>query len=673
MAVFKRAVKEVNAAYPADFNQLDNIKAIVRENCLAAELPGRDIHALQLVVEEVASNIIRHAYKFQKGQIRLRLVIYKNVIVLSLIDTGRSFQPNFTGTVNLEKLIETGRKGGLGFYMLQKIMDSVEYISAGGYNEMRMMKRLKPSFGGIGSLGRMVPLRVKFSLSTFAVLAVIIGVSYYFINHQTTQRQLANLDDKISALGATIADQSAGFMLNRRSDVEFDELIVSYLRANSELRLLVITDLNGLVMAHSEDIKNIRKPFKIPEGLGLVGQDKQSAIVSHTPDLNYKGVPVMAGLQNIGNVHITYTTSYLKEQLSQARIATVRLTLVLFLFGLLGIYLMSNYFVEPIAKITRRVRRFTSGDLESELPLEGADEFFEISKAFNQMTTRLNEEKKSVVERERLAKEIEVASQIQKTLLPEGISSFPGLEIDSYYKAASRIGGDLYDAFDIGGNKYCIVVADVSGKGIPASLVMSMLRTVIRIYAMGGVSAKEVLVKVDSYLKGNIPPGVFITLCLLIYDSAERKISMVSAGHNPLLIVRNNSEKVERINPSGMPLGLPESESKSYADTLEEAEVALNEGDSFVVYTDGVTEASNEQGQLMGVEEFEKCFAVSIKASPESSAHAMTHYLVEALNEFAGGKDFADDLTFIVARSVSKIDVSNEENELVEAAIGESD
>ncbi|MGH8016110.1 MAG: ATP-binding protein, partial [Candidatus Zixiibacteriota bacterium] len=397
--MFNRPVKEINASYPADFNQLDNIKGIVRENCLSADLPGRDVHALQLVVEEVASNIIRHAYKFHKGQIRLRLVIYKNTIVLSLIDTGRSFQPNFTGTVSLERLIETGRKGGLGFYMVQKIMDSVEYISTGGYNEMRMMKRLKPA-ALTGSLGRMVPLRAKFSLATFGILAVIIGVSYYFINHQTTQRLLTNLDDKITALGATIADQSAGYMLNRRSDVEFDELIVSYLRANPELRLLVITDSNRLVMAHSEDIKKIRKPFKLPENLSEVTVESETSIVSHTPDLNYKKVQINSGQQVIGNVHLTYTTSYLQEQLSQAQIATVRLTLVLFLFGLLGVYLLSNYFVEPIAKITRRVRRFTSGDLESELPLEGADEFFEISKAFNQMTTRLNEERKSVVERE---------------------------------------------------------------------------------------------------------------------------------------------------------------------------------------------------------------------------------------------------------------------------------
>jgi len=666
--MFSRPVKEINASYPADFNQLDNIKTIVRENCLAAELPSRDIHALQLVVEEVASNIIRHAYKFQKGQIRFKLVIYKHLIVLSLIDTGRSFQPNFTGTIDLERLIETGRKGGLGFYMVQKIMDSVEYISTGGYNEMRMMKRFKPAVAGFGSLGRMVPLRAKFSFATFAILAIIIGVSYYSINHQTTHRLYTNLEEKITALGSTIADQAAGYMLNRRSDVEFDQLIVSYLRANPELRLLVITDSNSLVTAHSADIKNIRKPFRLPQELSKVGNGPNEEIITHSEDLNYKKVPVIAGQQNIGSVHLTYTTSYIADQLREARIATIRLTLVLFLFGLLGIYLLSNYFVEPIAKITRRVRRFTSGDLESELPLEGADEFFEISKAFNQMLTRLNEERKGLVDRERLAKELEVASQIQKTLLPDNISSFPGLEIDAFYKAASRIGGDLYDAFNIGNGKYCIVVADVSGKGIPASMVMSMLRTVIRIYAEGGTGAREVLLKVNGYLHTNIPPGVFITLFLLLYNSRNNKISAVSAGHNPLLLLRASTGGIERINPSGMPLGLPETADGSYADGLEETELTLHDGDMFMLYTDGVTETADDNGRQFGIERLEQSMLALSGGDVRLSVKDATDRIKTTLTDFNSNKAFADDITFIIARSSAKSEAVAEGKEFEIAA-----
>jgi sigma-B regulation protein RsbU (phosphoserine phosphatase) len=128
--------------------------------------------------------------------------------------------------------------------------------------------------------------------------------------------------------------------------------------------------------------------------------------------------------------------------------------------------------VKPIVRITHRVRQFTSGDLETELPLEGADEFFEISRALNDMMTRLSRDRKNIVAREKMAKEIEVASQIQKTLLPRKLPHLPGLEVDTFYRAASMVGGDLYDIFEIGSDRYCMVVADVSGKGVPASLVM---------------------------------------------------------------------------------------------------------------------------------------------------------------------------------------------------------
>jgi len=556
--------------------------------------------------------------------------------------------------------------------MVQKIMDSVEYISTGGYNEMRMMMRLKPVVSGVGTLGRMMPLRVKFSLATFGILAVIIGVSYFFINHYTTHRLYSNLEEKIGALSTTIADQAAGYILNRRSDVEFDELIVSYLRANPELRLLVITDSNSLVMAHSNDIKNIRKPLHLPEQLARLAASSQSGAIVHTSDLNYKRVPIKTGQQTIGMVHLTYTTSYLAAQLAAARIAIIRVTLILVLFGLLGIYLLSNYFVEPIAKITRRVRRFTSGDLESELPLEGADEFFEISKAFNQMITRLNEERKSVVERERLAKELEVASQIQKTLLPEGITSFPGLEIDAFYKAASRIGGDLYDAFKISEDKYCIVVADVSGKGIPASMVMSMLRTVIRIYAEGGVGAREVMLKVNGYLHNNIPLGIFITLYMLIYDARTNKITAVSAGHNPLLLIRQSSDKVERINPSGMPLGLPETSENAYAEHLAEVEITLNQGDMLMLYTDGVTETANEHGQRFGVERLEEALRELSGDNHNLGIKDAADKVRNRLSEFSNNEEFTDDITFILGRRSTSVAGRESSSEFETAAMAEN-
>ena len=648
--MFWGAIKEINAAYPADLSQLDEMKRVVKENCLAADYSSRDIHALQLVVEEVATNIIRHSYKYEKGKIALKLVIYKNKLVLSLTDFGRSFQPDFAGSIDLKKLIETGRRGGLGFYMVQKIMDSVEYISTPSKNEMRMVKRLKPEPERSGALGRMMPLRVKFSVSTFIILAAIIGVSYYFINHQTTQQVYSNLNDKVVALGTTIADQTAGYMLNSRSDVEFDELIVSYLRANPELKLIVITDTNSIVLAHSEDIRNIRKSFQPPESMTtgrLVTEDKP---LKHSADLNYMSMPVMAGQNRLGTVHVTFSTAAVAEQLLNARVAIVRLTMVLLLFGMLGIYLLSNYFVDPIARITRRVKRFTSGESESELPLEGAEEFFEISRAFNQMITRINRDRKIALEQERVAKEIEVASQIQKALLPKRLPELPWLELDAYYKSASQVGGDLYDVMEVGDNKYCLVIADVSGKGIPASMVMSMLRTVLRIYAQGQSSAKKVLLKTNAYLRDNIPPGIFITAFVILYEADKKVMTAVSAGHNPMLYRSGKSGKIERINPGGMPLGMPGKSEDDFARSLKEVRLEIGKGDTFLLYTDGVTETSDSEGVQFGIERLLETFDGITVGINGSSVNKLSSKIIRKLRKYSGDKPFSDDITMLLGR-----------------------
>lgn len=327
------------------------------------------------------------------------------------------------------------------------------------------------------------------------------------------------------------------------------------------------------------------------------------------------------------------------------------MTLVLLLFGVLGIYFLSNYFVDPIVKITRRVRRFTSGDLESELPLEGAEEFFEISKAFNEMMTRLSRDRKNIVAREKLAKEIEVASQIQKTLLPHRLPPVPGLELDAFYRAALTVGGDLYDVFKISPERYCLTVADVSGKGVPASLVMSMLRTVIQIQAANAVSAKETLVKVNDYLERNIPPGMFITVLLVIYESPTRRINLVSAGHNPMLLYEAATGDVLKVNPAGMPLGMPATLGPSFEERLEQVSLTLEEGDTFFIFTDGITEATNREGRHYGLDRLIDFVGSEVAQGSSEEISSLSKALVSELDDFSGFAKPSDDITFIIARS----------------------
>jgi len=650
--MFRSPIKEIDAEFPAEEKYLDSIQRIVRESCASAGMRRKDTSAVLLAIEEGATNIIRHAYLYDKGALRLRITIFKKQIVFSLIDFGRSFKPEGSGKLNLDHLIESGRRGGLGFYMIQKIMDSVEYVSWTGQNELRMTRRL----GRVASdatpplFRRMLSLRVKFSLWTFLIVSLIIAGAFYLVNQRTTEEIYRHLDGVAHALGETIAEQSGLYMINHRSDVEFDELVVSFQGSNDLLERIVLTDSTGATMAHSDDIRNIRKPYEPPDFVDPLdyGRPQRFSVDEH--ETNFLALPIKAGNRELGTVFLVYSSETINERLEESRRTVILMTIGLVLVGVIGIYLLSNYFVRPIVNITRRVRRFARGDLESELPLEGAAEFFEISCAFNEMMNRLKRDRESVVERERLAKEIEVASQIQKTLLPRKLPALPSLEIDAFYRAASMIGGDLYDVFEIGPDRWCLIVADVSGKGIPASLVMSMLRTVIKVYAAGATSAKKILVLVNDYLTENIPRGMFITVLMGIYCAEGRKLSLVSAGHNPLLLYRASSRRTTRLNPPGMPLGVPVTSDNRFEQAVEEIELSLDDGDAFILYTDGITEAVNRHGAQYGLNRLEQFLHERWDNGSYESVSSLANELVNEVDEYSGYTQQKDDITFVLGR-----------------------
>ena len=486
------------------------------------------------------------------------------------------------------------------------------------------------------------------------IVSIIIAGSIYYFDHRISEDMYDHKDDTVEALGKTIAAQAVGYFINHRSDAEFDDMIISNKQANPELIQIVLIDKTGLIRAHSDDILNIRKQYHPPEQISLTILSEPQQLQSNRDDLKYLIIPITLGQTIFGHVHITYSTEMIYQQLTQARKQIFALTVIAVLFGVVGIYLLSNYFVSPILKITHRIRRYTSGDLETELPLEGAEEFFEISKAFNQMITRLSQDRKNISEREKMAKEIEVASEIQKTLLPHKLPEIENIEIETFYRAASIVGGDLYDVFKISEEKYCLVVADVSGKGVPASLVMSMLRTVIQIYAAPEISPKDILVHVNDYLKVNIPPGMFVTVFMVIYDSVQQKISYVSAGHNPMLYFDSAKDEIQQLNPKGMPLGLPTRDKDKFANILIEESKKLNDGDCFFIFTDGVTEAADREGKQFGIEQLTTLLYDSIHTVPTLPITELSDIVMNALDDFTGFVKAADDISYIVARFIKK-------------------
>jgi sigma-B regulation protein RsbU (phosphoserine phosphatase) len=245
------------------------------------------------------------------------------------------------------------------------------------------------------------------------------------------------------------------------------------------------------------------------------------------------------------------------------------------------------------------------------------------------------------LERLRLEEEMAIGRRIQRSLLPGSCPQIPGWEFAAYYRAARQVGGDLYDfiALPDSPNLLHLVIADVTGKGVPAALYMAFGRTVIRTEARNDCPPAETLRRTNRSILQDIRTPLFLSAFYATLDTDSGRLVYANAGHNwPYL--RRQSGTVEPLASKGLLLGvLPEA-------VIEEKTAVLEPGDCLVLYTDGITEADNAAGDFFEDERLEAIIA----SQPWDSADDLLQAIVAAVEQFTGDTPQADDFTLVVAR-----------------------
>jgi serine phosphatase RsbU (regulator of sigma subunit)/ketosteroid isomerase-like protein len=242
-------------------------------------------------------------------------------------------------------------------------------------------------------------------------------------------------------------------------------------------------------------------------------------------------------------------------------------------------------------------------------------------------------------ERERVEQELRVARSIQQASLPEEVPTLAGWQITPYYRPAREVGGDFYDFFELDDARLGLLVGDVTGKGVPAALVMASTRSMLRAVAqaLGSSSPGEVLSKVNDSLVADIPPNMFVTCFYAILEPESGTLSYANAGHDLPYLHRNGD--TEELRARGMPLGLIPSMD------YEEKEIALDAGEAALFYTDGLVEAHDSRGEMFG---FPRLRALIAEHGEESSLEDL---LLEELYSFVGeGWEQEDDITLLTLR-----------------------
>jgi sigma-B regulation protein RsbU (phosphoserine phosphatase) len=237
-------------------------------------------------------------------------------------------------------------------------------------------------------------------------------------------------------------------------------------------------------------------------------------------------------------------------------------------------------------------------------------------------------------ERERMTREGQEARSIQQALLPRSSPLVPGFAVSGVSVPAGAVGGDWYDFIDLGDGRWGLVLADVSGKGMAAALLMSATRAMLRSLAQNLCTPGEVLEKLNDLLVSDFPTGRFVTMVYGILDPAEKTFTFANAGHLPPLLVDADSSRF-LATENGLPLGVRHG-------AFSEVTVRLGDGARLMLYSDGITEAENPDDEQYGP---------SRLLDHVTSADASMDSVLDEVRRFASGEGLRDDATVILVRS----------------------
>ena len=248
---------------------------------------------------------------------------------------------------------------------------------------------------------------------------------------------------------------------------------------------------------------------------------------------------------------------------------------------------------------------------------------------------------KEMVVRERLETEVQLARQIQQTFIPESLPQFPDWELSARWKTARQVGGDFYDVFDLPNQRLGLFIADVADKGVPAALFMALTRTLVRAAVTELEAPAEAMKRVNDLLIPDTKQGMFVTAVYAVLDMEKKELTYVNAGHNPPLWIKCDGG-VERLMRTGVALGAAEEV------TYTQRVIPLEKDDSILLYTDGLTESFNNEGEFFGEERLRD----AIQANLCSSASDLLDVVEKSLLNFVQDMPAADDLTMLVLRRV---------------------
>ncbi len=358
-----------------------------------------------------------------------------------------------------------------------------------------------------------------------------------------------------------------------------------------------IKQVEGMALNESIIVEKF-KSEKIVLGEGLLGQVAQSGEAVYIPDVNKdeRYIQTIVGHMNV--------TSFIAVPLKTTDDV----------FGVLSVVDDGHPFVESDLSLLE-----TLGEQAA-------------------ITIKQIQMYQEILEKKQAEKEIGVAGEIQSSLIPHSFPETDKYEMYAFSIPAKGVGGDYYDYIDFGNNKIAVTMFDVSGKGVPAALIMVMIRSILRTIASLDEDTQAILNKLNNTISEEIVEDRYATGFYLLFDAERGIMSYTNAGHGPLILYRTKQDKFEFLDTDGMPVGIMSGVEYGQDYTTLEA------GDVAILYTDGITEAMNEAHEEYGMD---RLFAV-VRGNKRESSREISNRILEDVNRFVGNAPQHDDETLLI-------------------------
>lgn len=652
--MFKNVRKE-EITIPAQMSYLIQVREFIERVGKRYKFDDKIVNSFKLVVDEACTNIIRHGYRdIKNGEITLKAIIRRLNLTIIIIDQGSSYDPRQANTPDLEKYINIGKKGGLGILMMRKLMDDIQYAVTERGNELRLTKyREGTNEPKLIQKWNALNLKAKyfiFASLIFSLLVIFIFVPIYMQSEQSVRKTVFNVS---AAAGASLAGNIVDDLLNETTALLFEKAYKVRVNHPQYIKEVFITDRNNNILAWSSP--EVTYPFRRLDfkQIGAKTDTLQNSLIRyyaindslHVFDLS---TPViMASGPKLGEVHVWVNDKTIQHLVDQRKMRLIIYLLLILILGYIPLFFLIHRLLQPFHSLANWVREVVHGKVDQdEIDIDASDEIGEIAQAFNEMTHKFREAQITLVEQQKLQKELQVAQEIQQMLLPSDFPEVEGYDIASYYEAAKEVGGDLFDFVEVDNDTIGICVADVSGKGVPGSMIMTMIRTALRLESRGNKNPAEVLSKVNEFVADDMKRGMFVTMFYVVLDSRNREIHFASAGHNPMILYRNSAKQTYYLNPPGFPVGIQLPDMSLFSRTIKTESIRLREDDILVLYTDGVTEAMNRKRELYR----EERFLDSIRRNAHLSVGEFIKAINSELKQFTGGAPQNDDITVVSIR-----------------------